>query len=363
MANLVIGKMKLLAAGPPLLFLALLYSLFFIDLSFSGLPGEVKPSLSEAVTVLERSDIIKLRLANVVTLLYNLKNAPMSEVKPSPKLYINANEFQQQLQAYSLKFVKAEMGIYLQQFVSSVVYSSLNITVNLADGAEKMIYTYPFMTAQCVTDRWTKVDIFHNRLHYFQSADSVLQFIHSLGDEPKILIESFKYPQWNRSCFKFDEVSDKNMLFSLYNQVEVVLQRQGVVTIWDDNNEEVLKFRNDVTRMYSEREISVIEGFTKGCIWADLMKERMGDIWTIKRKTLERGGVIDLVDYLPFKGNVGSTQRVTSSFTSSERTDDGSVKIGITTKFHAWATAEGETDVPPDVDVLHYHTFSVAHQP
>eukprot|EP00922_Rhytidocystis_sp_ex-Travisia-forbesii_P048832 GHVS01072719.1.p1 GENE.GHVS01072719.1~~GHVS01072719.1.p1 ORF type:complete len:384 (+),score=37.23 GHVS01072719.1:110-1261(+) len=382
MANLGIGKMKLLAAGPPLLFLAL-YSLSFIDLSFSAPPGEVKLSaellgdfviktvglkeadLIAAGNLLKNSATLHERLAEASMLYWSVRYPSNWERTLTQPSWLRVEEFKQGLIDYSLQAVKAILPSNLKKMASSVGYESGQIFVELSGNEEKMQLQSPSYICQCIVDQRKayQAAIFNrdaNAVVCLHSADRVLPFVRALGDNPVIISKPLENPQRDVAQIKVAEVADKNVCIYAGADDTVTLKRQGAVTISDGNDEEMMKYGILYSKSYSQDEFRTNEHFAEGCIWADLMKGRRDDIETIKEMTL-RGDKINFSDnFTPLMYRPeGSKQWVQTFFTSSERTDGGSVKIGVTTKFYDLTTAEQKKAAAhkkSELDVLHYFT-------
>eukprot|EP00922_Rhytidocystis_sp_ex-Travisia-forbesii_P048833 GHVS01072720.1.p1 GENE.GHVS01072720.1~~GHVS01072720.1.p1 ORF type:complete len:387 (+),score=21.60 GHVS01072720.1:103-1263(+) len=383
--------MKLLAAGPPLLFLAL-YSLSFIDLSFSA-PENLKldltyyseeaeiisvdlkePYLIAAGYFLKKSTLLRDRLVDV-SILYWSMLSQYSWMFPDdiPPWLNNVEDFKQALIDYSLQAVKADLPADFKNMATSVEHEEgYKITVKLTLGKEEMELVYPCADVQLCGPKYFDyrtaiIPLYEHARDYCHSAERVLPFVQALGDNPEVISNLFKYATRTVVRVKVAEVSDGNVFIHVNeNDFGVTLKRQAAVTISmarDGNDEEMVKFGVSYDKSYSQEALHTNEHFTQGCIWAALIKERMETIDTLRQKTLSHVK-IDFRACQEFDYRPQETERLTRSFfTSSEITNGGSVEIGVTTHFLSLLTTaeDGVTVVASeqsDFEVLHYRTFT-----
>eukprot|EP00922_Rhytidocystis_sp_ex-Travisia-forbesii_P015752 GHVS01023499.1.p1 GENE.GHVS01023499.1~~GHVS01023499.1.p1 ORF type:complete len:334 (-),score=20.75 GHVS01023499.1:285-1259(-) len=273
MANLVIGKMKLLAAGPPLLFLALLYSLSFIDICFSApQPGDVEldmkymredvqiqsvglkeTDLIAAGEFLKNSKSLRNRLVDVAMLYWSVLSPACFYGPTQEPRWLDVKEFKHGLETYAIQAVKAMLADNFKHMISSVEFQGpCELFVKLKCAEEEMVLEYPWAWFQILASRYRQYqDAIFNRdghdCNYLHSSERVLPFVHALGDKPEVVSNPLSYYQRDVVRIKVAEMSDTNVCIHVNdNGDRVTLERQGAVTISttneDGKNEEMVKF-------------------------------------------------------------------------------------------------------------------------
>eukprot|EP00922_Rhytidocystis_sp_ex-Travisia-forbesii_P002947 GHVS01004333.1.p1 GENE.GHVS01004333.1~~GHVS01004333.1.p1 ORF type:complete len:314 (-),score=28.99 GHVS01004333.1:697-1638(-) len=307
MAKLRIGKMKLLAAGPPLLFLAL-YSLSFIDLSVSpakekkvpqsfrrgaqeesntsdcgSAAAEVEPSTNAQM---DRNDT-----TNLIMVAENLSQSPLKEenMKKAKNALENSKELQERLRAFSLlnsalssgdaaQYVNVDMFKidlvkkstaavlnFLSPNVSggtkvrvlSVDYKNDCTSFTLMCGSEKMIFKYRFPPVQLSDRNSLSRDIKNcdasSTPSFVRFAKEVLPYFLALGDRPQVINDPLKLP--TRTVFDLFDVtewSEENVCILKGEQNDTLHLVRDVVAF--------INYRNDGVEM-------VRYGFGRGEGW------------------------------------------------------------------------------------------------
>eukprot|EP00922_Rhytidocystis_sp_ex-Travisia-forbesii_P015751 GHVS01023498.1.p1 GENE.GHVS01023498.1~~GHVS01023498.1.p1 ORF type:complete len:371 (-),score=36.86 GHVS01023498.1:74-1186(-) len=363
--------MKLLAAVPPLLFLAL-YFLSFIHLSVSPKSKllscletsgttEVKvtttpdvlteESLIKAVDVLKNSKETEETLQDMSLILWSLGG--IKTVASSTRE--NAIAVVKATFANNVDYPQTDVSVEKVLFIP---YGDIVVTLKCGKEVGEVRYSpHPDQNDERKRAGYEK-EISNKRTDladlYVSSGLPILPYVHALGGTPAVAHVHLAVRSWTFSDQFIVEETPRPMVSIVIAGRYYRLRRYSDVTIKRKKDDKVMC-------MYvSHREINVdsstvntAQGFTENCIWNDLILKRRDDINRIYCScglSSEQQGTTQFEE-LEYKSD-GNGYSVTTSYADSERCyvkDLSVVKIGVFTHF------PGLGDNANDIFVYHVH--------
>eukprot|EP00922_Rhytidocystis_sp_ex-Travisia-forbesii_P011374 GHVS01016797.1.p1 GENE.GHVS01016797.1~~GHVS01016797.1.p1 ORF type:complete len:418 (+),score=49.68 GHVS01016797.1:323-1576(+) len=406
--------MKLLAAVPPLLFLAL-YFLSFIHLSLSQAPPEeqthnrrekhgnvtntagalTEENIIKAIDVLKKSNKTKETLRDMSLILWSLWTTtcpPVAGFSISPNrnvamsIYANAKKVVKDTFANYVDRKKTPVSLYTVEFIKGDGFTTdASITVTLKCGKKVRGVIYRPHPDQKDEEKLeaNKVEILTGRNPdnpFFHSARYVLPYILALGDDPKILTDSKTLTHTvidDRFSVEEATLTDVFVEYEGHDNYELSLQSE--VTIKSRKDEKVMALY-EMTRTLKIGRVDIAPEFYEDCIWDDLIKKRRGEINRIIRArmpgldNIAESGFFDVeedeFDFPEVKFTPdGFNPLATTSCQAAEILYGGAVKISFITAFHDLGTEANSRSVThlagehiPKVkdsfiEVLHHRTF------
>eukprot|EP00922_Rhytidocystis_sp_ex-Travisia-forbesii_P002945 GHVS01004331.1.p1 GENE.GHVS01004331.1~~GHVS01004331.1.p1 ORF type:complete len:360 (-),score=27.13 GHVS01004331.1:203-1282(-) len=355
MAKLRIGKMKLLAAGPPLLFLAL-YSLSFIDLSLSPItPEEQIEALGQAKEALKNAVDLRVTLNGI---------SVMKQLLNYMKAYQNVDSTKH-AEEYATKLVQ-EALVDFDVKVTDLKYmdDAGTFKAKLVCGSEYtdvlMLDEHPRLDKSQLQ---SSLNNFNNKLStnidIFSSASLALPYFRALGNNPEVVTVNMTLKPWKfEKLFRAKISSTSNVAIGWSeNDKTFFLKRPLTVQFRDAKNKKVL-CNLEITRtaQYPSKDFPSLSTYFiwdslrskwKACInmyFFDRGDNRDNSLFRRLRETIV---VVQMFDEI----------RVTTKVESAETNSDGSVTIGAITTF----VGLGPTDANKgnaDLRVVHYRTFT-----
>eukprot|EP00922_Rhytidocystis_sp_ex-Travisia-forbesii_P011375 GHVS01016798.1.p1 GENE.GHVS01016798.1~~GHVS01016798.1.p1 ORF type:complete len:417 (+),score=50.27 GHVS01016798.1:323-1573(+) len=405
--------MKLLAAVPPLLFLAL-YFLSFIHLSLSQAPPEeqthnrrekhgnvtntagalTEENIIKAIDVLKKSNKTKETLRDMSLILWSLWTTtcpPVAGFSISPNrnvamsIYANAKKVVKDTFANYVDRKKTPVSLYTVEFIKGDGFTTdASITVTLKCGKKVRGVIYRPHPDQKDEEKLeaNKVEILTGRNPdnpFFHSARYVLPYILALGDDPKILTDSKTLTHTViDDRFSVEEATLTDVFVEYQGHDNYELSLQSEVTIKSRKDEKVMALY-EMTRTLKILGVDIAPGFTEFCIRKDFEEKRREDINRIITARMSgpvdtpESGFFDEQDEFDFQGvNFtldGFNYLATTSCHGAEIVYGGAVKISFITAFHDLGTEANSRSVThlagehiPKVkdsfiEVLHHRTF------
>eukprot|EP00922_Rhytidocystis_sp_ex-Travisia-forbesii_P011376 GHVS01016799.1.p1 GENE.GHVS01016799.1~~GHVS01016799.1.p1 ORF type:complete len:412 (+),score=37.30 GHVS01016799.1:323-1558(+) len=400
--------MKLLAAVPPLLFLAL-YFLSFIHLSLSPDTPEEQThnrrekhgNVTNTAGALTEENIIKaihmlkksketmetLRDMSLILWSFDLSMSPNREqgfsISPirnvAMSIDANAKKVVENTFADNVDRTKTPVSVDTVEFTHA---GEINVMLKCGEKVKGVQYR-PHTGHTNEKRLQTKVEILTGRNPdnpFFHSARYVLPYILALGDDPKILTDSKTLTHTvidDRFSVEEATLTDVFVEYEGHDNYELSLQSE--VTIKSRKDEKVMALY-EMTRTLKIGRVDIAPEFYEDCIWDDLIKKRRGEINRIIRArmpgldNIAESGFFDVeedeFDFPEVKFTPdGFNPLATTSCQAAEILYGGAVKISFITAFHDLGTEANSRSVThlagehiPKVkdsfiEVLHHRTF------
>eukprot|EP00922_Rhytidocystis_sp_ex-Travisia-forbesii_P011377 GHVS01016800.1.p1 GENE.GHVS01016800.1~~GHVS01016800.1.p1 ORF type:complete len:411 (+),score=37.88 GHVS01016800.1:323-1555(+) len=399
--------MKLLAAVPPLLFLAL-YFLSFIHLSLSPDTPEEQThnrrekhgNVTNTAGALTEENIIKaihmlkksketmetLRDMSLILWSFDLSMSPNREqgfsISPirnvAMSIDANAKKVVENTFADNVDRTKTPVSVDTVEFTHA---GEINVMLKCGEKVKGVQYR-PHTGHTNEKRLQTKVEILTGRNPdnpFFHSARYVLPYILALGDDPKILTDSKTLTHTViDDRFSVEEATLTDVFVEYQGHDNYELSLQSEVTIKSRKDEKVMALY-EMTRTLKILGVDIAPGFTEFCIRKDFEEKRREDINRIITARMSgpvdtpESGFFDEQDEFDFQGvNFtldGFNYLATTSCHGAEIVYGGAVKISFITAFHDLGTEANSRSVThlagehiPKVkdsfiEVLHHRTF------